>query len=278
MATQNSSGIAQINGNALYYEDYGQGTPVVFVHGAFNTSEMWRPQIEDLATDHRVIVYDLRGHGRSGPTQLKFTAENLARDLDGLLEHLDATPAVVVGFSLGGCVAQEFATAHPDKLIGLVVSDSIGDSLVGRTRRLRALARGAFRFSTPFISRRRMLDLAGIATNAMQSDVQKYFMDVAGVNLERMSKDEILGIATALIDFEERDFSRFDKPALVIAGAREPRPILNEARRIAERIPGAELEIIENSQHGPNLENTEAFNAAIRRVLDAAEAAALKAA
>ncbi len=275
MSSQKESGRAEINGNQIHYEEYGEGTPLVFIHGAFNTCDMWRPQIERLSRRNRLIVYDLPGHGRSGPTRGRFSMDNLARDLDALLGHLEVASAVVCGFSLGGCVAQEYAWRHPAKLRGLIVSDSIGGSLAGPAR---GLARSAVRLSTPFVSRRRMLGLAGFATSAMQKDVQEYFMRVAGENLKRMSKREILEIATSLIDFRGRDLSRFDKPALIIAGAREPRRILKEARRLVARIPAATLEVIEDAQHGPNRENPAAFNAAIGRLLERAEAVDLPAA
>lgn len=275
MTTKTSSGLAQINGSRIYYQDHGQGSPVVFIHGAFNTCDMWRPQLEFLSRRSRVIVYDLPGHGRSGGSRGRFSTGELARDLDRLLGRLEARPAVVCGFSLGGCVAQEYAYRHPDRLRGLVISDSIGDSLAGPAR---GLARGALRLLSPFVSRRQLLDLAGIATGAMRRDVQKYFMRVAGENLGKMSRVEILGVAKALVDFRSRDLSRFDKPTLVLAGAREPRRILNEARRLAGRIPAATLEVIENAQHGPNRENAAAFNAAIERLLDRADAVDLRAA
>ena len=260
---------ARINGTDLYFEDHGQGTPLVFIHGAANTSGMWRPQVEAFSDRSRVIVYDLRAHGRSGPTRGRFTIGQLARDLEGLLDHLDAAPAVVCGFSLGGCVAQELAARRPGRMLGLAVCDSVGDSIAGSAR---SLASGLLRLSAPFVSRRRILDVAGFATRPMRRDVQRYFMDAAGRNLRRMSRGEIVEVATSLVDFRRPDLSRFDGPAAVIVGEREPRRIRAEAQRIAARIAGARLEVIENAQHGPNRENVPAFNGAIARLLDEVEA------
>lgn len=269
------AGSTRINGADLHFEEHGQGTPLVFIHGAANTSGMWRPQVEAFSGRSRVIVYDLRAHGRSGPSRGRFTIAQLASDLDGLLDHLEAAPAVVCGFSLGGCVAQELAARRPGKLLALAVSDSVGDSIAGPAR---ALAGGLLRLSAPLVSRRRILDVAGFATRPMRRDVQKYFMDVAERNLRRMSRAEILEVGTSLVDFRRPDLSRFDGPATVIVGEREPRRIRSEARRLAGRIAGARLEVIENAQHGPNRENVPAFNAAIARLLDEAEALDRKAA
>ena len=273
--TSRQSGKIRVNGNSLYYEDSGRGTPIVFIHGANNTCDMWRPQVEALSRRSRVIVYDLRGHGRSGPTQLRFSIENLARDLEGLLDHLEATPAVVCGFSIGGCIAQEYAARYPSRVRALIISDSIGDSLAGAAT---GVARRLLRLTNPLITRSRLVTLAGIATSAMQRDVQKYFMRVAEKNVAKMSRDDRLAISTALLDFKRRDLSSFDKPTLVVAGAREPRRILNESLRLARRIPAATLRIIADAQHGPNRENVPAFNAAIEQLLTRVETGALRAA
>ena len=263
------TGKARINGSDLYFEERGAGTPLVFVHGAANTGDMWRPQVEALSRRGRVISYDLRGHGRSGPTRGRFTIRQLARDLAGLLDHLEATPAVVCGFSLGGCVAQELAARSPEKLRGLAICDSVGDSVAGPAR---GLARGLLALSAPFVSRRGVLGVADLATRPMRRDVQRYFLEVAERNLRRMSRSEILEVASSLVEFRKPDLSRFEGPAMVVVGAREPRRIRGEARRLAGRIPGATLEVIDKAQHGPNRENVAAFNAAIARLLDEVEA------
>ena len=263
------TGTVRIYGTDLYFEERGGGTPLVFVHGAANTGDMWRPQVEALSRRSRVIVYDLRGHGRSGPTRGRFSIGQLARDLDALLDHLDATPAVVCGFSLGGCVAQELAARRPEQVLGLAICDSVSDSIAGPAR---YLARGLLSLSAPFVSRRGVLGVADLATRPMRRDVQRYFLDVAGRNLRRMSRSEILEVASSLVEFRKPDLSRFGGPAMVVVGAREPGRIRGEGRRLAARIPEATLEVIENAQHGPNRENVPVFNAAVGRLLDEVEA------
>ncbi len=93
----------------LYFADRGSGPPLLLVHGLMVTGEMFEPVVEHFATRHRVIVPDLRGHGRSRGLPPPYVAAQLASDLSRLLDHLGVDSAAVLGSSQGGAFAQQGA-------------------------------------------------------------------------------------------------------------------------------------------------------------------------
>lgn len=105
----------------MYYESFGSGIPVVFIHPPHMDHVVFRYQRE-LARYFRVILYDIRGHGRSGIDAEPVTVPILADDLRLLLDKLGIDQAVVCGYSSGGSVAQEFALTYPDRLKALILS------------------------------------------------------------------------------------------------------------------------------------------------------------
>src|SRR5262249_55058216 len=116
------SGYAEVNGTRLHYEVAGTGPALALVHGFTLDCRMWDDQFALLAEQFRVVRYDLRGFGRSA---LPGAAPYLhADDLRALLDHLDMAPATVVGFSLGGGIAIDFAILHPEATAALVPVDS----------------------------------------------------------------------------------------------------------------------------------------------------------
>jgi pimeloyl-ACP methyl ester carboxylesterase len=111
----------------LFYDEVGAGPPLVLLHGLGSSSADWAPHVMTLREHFRVITIDLRGCGQSvdhraphGP----FTMRQLAHDVDAVLTHLKATPAHLVGWSLGGMVAFELAAASPSQVASLVIINS----------------------------------------------------------------------------------------------------------------------------------------------------------
>ncbi len=100
-----------------YYEEYGSGPSLVLVHGLGATgTDLWKKQIADLAGDFRVVVYDLRGSGRSEVTPGPYTIGQLADDLDGLVEALGLAPVALMGHSMGGSIVLEEAGRQPERV------------------------------------------------------------------------------------------------------------------------------------------------------------------
>jgi pimeloyl-ACP methyl ester carboxylesterase len=109
----------------LHYQQFGEGPDVVLVHALTSNLAVWlaTPLVYSLAEQFRVTVYDLRGHGQSEVRPAGYTSENMARDLDGLLEQLHIDRPILVGHSFGGVVGLHAAALYPDRLAGVIVSD-----------------------------------------------------------------------------------------------------------------------------------------------------------
>ncbi|QWF81193.1 alpha/beta fold hydrolase [Amycolatopsis sp. CA-230715] len=109
----------EVDGGELYYETRGSGSPVVLVHGGSLDASMWDGQVALLEGARTVIRYDLRGHGRSSSPGAAFSHHE---DLRQLLDALDVPVADVVGLSLGGQIAIDFAIAHPGRVGKLLLA------------------------------------------------------------------------------------------------------------------------------------------------------------
>ena len=120
------SGYAPVNGLQMYYEIHGSGgTPLLLLHGGlFNIDLQFGELIPGLAANRQVIAADFQGHGRTNDIDRPLTSADLASDVVGLLQHLDAGQVDVFGFSVGGGPALHLAIKHPELVRKLIVSSA----------------------------------------------------------------------------------------------------------------------------------------------------------
>src|ERR1043165_1650122 len=125
-----------VNGATIHYDEAGQGTPLVLLHGFPLDNRVWTQQRTALADRFRVITPDLRGFGKS-PSIAPFTMESLADDVHALLQAIGALPCIIGGLSMGGYVCLEFVRKHPASVKGLMLIDTRaeGDSPEGKQGR-----------------------------------------------------------------------------------------------------------------------------------------------
>jgi pimeloyl-ACP methyl ester carboxylesterase len=110
-----------VNGVHMYYETYGDGTPLVLLHGGMLSIDLnFDGLIPTLARKHRVIGVEMQGHGRTADTDREITPAALASDMVGLLDHLGLDRTHVLGHSMGGAVTMELAISHPDRVRSVV--------------------------------------------------------------------------------------------------------------------------------------------------------------
>jgi pimeloyl-ACP methyl ester carboxylesterase len=114
-----ASGYASVNGIKLYYSVFGQGAPVILLHGGLSNSSYWGFQVPQLSKYYEVITIDSRGHGRSTRTDQPFSYELMASDVIGLMDQLKIAKAAVVGWSDGAIIGLELAIHNPDRLTGV---------------------------------------------------------------------------------------------------------------------------------------------------------------
>ena len=118
----NISDYADVNGLRMYYEIQGEGQPLLLMHGSFmNIPLNWSQIIPLLAKDRKVIAVEMQGHGRTRDITREISYEGMADDVSGLLNHLKIDQADILGYSMGGGIAFQFAVRHPEQLRRLVV-------------------------------------------------------------------------------------------------------------------------------------------------------------
>jgi pimeloyl-ACP methyl ester carboxylesterase len=117
--------IAKVNGIELGYEVFGEGEPLILLHGGFGSLEMFGPNIELLAAGRRVVGVDLQSHGRSPAAGRPMRFESMADDIAALVGELGLERAAIMGFSLGGGVALRTALQHPDVVERLVLVSTV---------------------------------------------------------------------------------------------------------------------------------------------------------
>src|SRR5258705_7433412 len=114
------------DGVEIHYEVHGSGPPLLLTHGYSSTSAMWQGQIEALSKRHRLVLWDMRGHGQSdSPDDPGAYSEALTvADMAALLDEVGATTAIVGGLSLGGYMSLAFYRAHPERVRALLIFDT----------------------------------------------------------------------------------------------------------------------------------------------------------
>jgi pimeloyl-ACP methyl ester carboxylesterase len=120
-----NSGYAPVNGINVYYEVYGEGRPLVLLHGAFYTIDMnWGQLIPELSKSRKVIAIEMQGHGHTPFSDRELSITTLANDVEKVMDYLKIDSADVAGFSMGGSVAYQFAVQSPKRLRKLVIISS----------------------------------------------------------------------------------------------------------------------------------------------------------
>ncbi|MFE7300701.1 alpha/beta fold hydrolase [Streptomyces sp. NPDC057579] len=259
----------QYDGITVEYEDEGSGEPLVLVHGHPFDRSMWRPQITHFSrAGMRVIAADLRGYGGSSVVPGKTSLETFARDVAGLLDRLGIERCVLGGLSMGGQIVMECYRQFPERIRALLLADTFAaaDTEEGRAVRLRTAQR---------------LLTEGMAGYAQE--VLPKMISAANVTALPAVAEHVLGMmrnaspegaAAALRGrAERRDYTgllpRITVPTLVVVGAEDEFTPVADARLIHEAVPGADLKVIQNAGHMPNLERPEEFNAALADFLSA---------
>src|SRR5580658_5450764 len=120
-----NSGYAPVNGINVYYEVYGEGRPLVLLHGAFYTIDMnWGQLIPELSKTRKVIAIEMQGHGHTPYSDRKLDLPTLASDVEGVMDYLKIDSADVAGYSMGGSVAYQLTIQSPKRVRKLVIISS----------------------------------------------------------------------------------------------------------------------------------------------------------
>jgi 3-oxoadipate enol-lactonase len=243
---------APVNGIDLYYEDTGEGLPLLLITGLSGNTLDWTPLLPALAEHYRVIAIDPRGAGRSSAPPGPYTTAMLAADALGLLDHLDLERAHVVGFSLGGMIAQEMAITAPsrvDRLVLLATAAHLRPAIIEPWLRL---------FVHSYTGE---ADAAGFAVWALPWWFSPSFMHdpgrieaaLAEMNDPAYPAAPAHGVAAQADAVRTHDtrarLGTITVPTLALVGADDIATPVVAMREVAEGIPAARLQVLEEGGH-----------------------------
>jgi pimeloyl-ACP methyl ester carboxylesterase len=257
---------ASLNGTELHYRDTGSGKDVVLLLHAFPLhSGMWTRQIAALSRKHRVVAPDYRGLGKSAVSTDASTMDLLAEDVRALLQHARVERAAVVGLSMGGYLAFELYRQAPALFRGLALCDTRAGADGDEARANRE------KFAKTALERG-----LGWVADEMVPKLLRPQPDPAAVKEVRalVAEGTPAGVAAAQRGMARRPDSTptlaaISCPALVVVGEEDGLTPPAEAEAMARGLRGAKLARIPRAGHLSNVENAEAFDAALDAFLSA---------
>lgn len=235
------SGYAPVNGIRMYYAVYGNGPPLLLIHGGLAHADVWANQVSSLAQSYKVIVADSRGHGRSTRTAEPFGYDLMARDYLALLDHLRIERTSIVGWSDGGIIGIALALSHPERL-----------------NKLFAQAANV----TP----------DGVKPDVMQSPVFAAFTKRSGDDYRRLSAtpgeyDRFVAQINHMWDTEPHwtgeQLATISVPAAIVLGDHDEAITRSHTEMMAAAIPGAKLIILKDVSHFAMLQDPAQYTGAV---------------
>jgi len=257
----------KIAGSDLHYDVRGHGPAVLFLHAFPLGLVMWDEQAAALEADHRVVRFDCRGFGGSPATDGILTMERIADDAAALLDHLGISKAVVCGCSMGGYAAFALQRRHADRLRGLVLADTRAGADAPEARANRAtLGEKVRREGSGAAAEAFVPKLLGETSHASRPELVERVRAIILGNPPGGIADALAGLGARADSTPTLREVRV--PTLVVCGEEDALTPVSESESIQRAIAGARLEVIPKAGHLANLENPQAFNAALRGLLD----------
>lgn len=235
------------DGVKIHYEVHGDGPPLILTHGFSATSAMWADQIEALAQRHTLVLWDMRGHGRSDypDDPAAYSEAHTVGDIAALLDAVGAASAIVGGLSLGGYMSLAFCHAHPKRVRALLIIDT------GPGFR-KDDAREAWNARALGIADQFERDGLAVLGSASRERATAIHRDASG--LARAAR----GMLTQRDAHVIEHLAAIRVPALVVVGA-DDTPFLAATDHMAAKIPAARKIVIPAAGHAVNIDQPQAF-------------------
>ena len=242
MSAPKASGMAEVNDIRMYYAEYGEGDPILFIHGGLGNADVWGHQVADFAKDHLVIVADSRGHGRSTRSQQPFGYDLMTSDYVALLDYLKIDKVTLVGWSDGGIIGIDMAMKHPEKL-------------------------------TRVIAQAANVTTDGVKSDVMSNKTFNDYINVAGEYYKKLSPTpneydafvkQISEMWATQPAWTAADLGKITVPIALAIGDHDEAVKLDHTEMMAKEIPGAKLVILKDASHFAMLQDPEGYDAMIR--------------
>ncbi len=264
-----------VENGRLWYDVRGDGPPLVCLHGGWMDGDAWLPQVERFAGDYRVIRTDLRGHGRTGPTdRRRYSIDLLTDDVEFLLDHLDVERPVLCGLSLGSLVTQKYLHRHPDAPASAILGGPLRSmppvDLPATLKRVASPAAGlrtSLAVAGSKLTFRSLLGSIRAAQGRPWLSVSDETRSAAIQAAGQMTRREFRKVFEAIYRHEPADLGEVTAPVLAIYGRHEAGPLKRQGRQIAAAVESGTVTAVPDAAHLVNLDNPPAFNEAVANFL-----------
>lgn len=249
-----------IDGRSLYYEEHGEGEPLLCVHGLTVDTLGWALQLAAFSARHRTVIFDNRDTGQSSPGEPGYSVADMAADALALADHLELETFNLLGISMGGAIAQEMALAAPERVrtLTLVVTFPRGGAWAHSLSRV-------WSARVREMPRERHIDellLLNLSEEFFENEAAVQF--ARDLSLQNPHPQDPEGFARQLEASSHHDASdrlpSLEMPVHVIGGERDILVPVWKSEELAELIPGAKLTVLERAPHGLSMERAEEFN------------------
>jgi pimeloyl-ACP methyl ester carboxylesterase len=278
-----------LHGHRVNFNIAGQGPPVVLIHGVAGRASQWDRTMQLLAEHHTVVAPDLLGHGDSAKPRGDYSLGAHASGIRDLLIGLDIERASIVGHSLGGGIAMQFAYQFPERCerLVLVSSGGLGDEVHPL---LRAATLPGSEFVLPLLAHPRVLEVAsvipralgriGLRTRPDLTEMARGYQSLANAE----ARNAFIHTVRAVIDptgqrinASDRLYLTSNMPSLIIWGSHDRIIPIEHAQPAHEAMPGSRLEIFDDAGHFPHLDDPLRFARTLEAFLHQTEPARLDA-
>ena len=251
------TGIAEVNGAKLYYEQMGDGHPMILIHGFSLNTRMWDDQFENFAKYYKVVRYDVRGFGKSSIPEEPYSH---SKDLSSLMEFLAIDKAYIIGLSMGGGIAIDFTVEYPEKVDALIPVDmtlsgyQLSEEFNQRWNKYRLIVRNEGASNAI----QEWLDDPLFAPALKNSPVGKKLKDIVSSysGFHWLNPDPQIQMDPPAIE----RLSEIRVPTLIVLGELDTPDFHLIADTLVSKIEGAKMIVIPSGGHMINMEKPAEFN------------------
>ncbi|WP_341224813.1 alpha/beta hydrolase [uncultured Arcticibacterium sp.] len=221
-----------VNGKKLYYEVYGKGQPLIFLHGYTQSSKSWKTYIKDYEEDYEVYLIDLTGHGKSEAFKEDLSIKSVAQDLNTLIRYLKLEKIKAIGFSFGGDVLYQLALINPSLIKSMITIGAVGTWTVNDFPEYLEAFTFQNRANFPWL---KTLHEGEEQVKGMMEQFKNYSVQLSDEELKRIEPE-----------------------VLIMIGDDDEGMNLEEVVRVKNNLPKSDLWVLPNVSHGAHEGETKA--------------------
>jgi len=260
-STSNPGSYIDVNGVNLYFESYGEGTPLILIHGGLETSQMWGPVVQVLSMHYQVITPDCRGHGKTTSSQEPVPFSQMADDFVQLIEVLGLDQPFVAGYSDGGQIARYMAINYPGMARGYMIG-AIFHTITAEWQGMMQMmlgVEGPGKVDTDRIAQQNPMLVQDLITKHCNNREADYWKTLLTQSSQRWWSP---------VELTQSDYAKIMEPTLFWCGDRDVFCPPEQALEMYRMVQGAELAVIPDADHFSMMQQIDLASAILLNFMD----------